>query len=337
MGKPTAKDVARAASVSLSTVDRVLNGRGGVAVDKERRVIEWARRLRLDRALSHHAARTLRIAVLVQPPNNPFHAAVQTGFEAANRDFPEYNLQFRIYHIVPDRPGETTTLIKAIGPDHDGLVIVAPHGDDIAEALGTLGGNGKLIITLATDIKGIGNRTYVGPDNRKAGRIAGDLMGRFLGRTGGDVMMIAGMLSMVGHQEREEGFSAVLRQRYPQCCLREVLESHERSEKAGELVYEALRRNPRIRGIYNASAGAPAVVRAIEALGRREDIVFITHELTEERRQLLREGTIDAVIDQAPLHEVHTVVNVVATHFGRRVGPPISTTTPIHIHTIENC
>ena len=337
MSKPTAKDVAQAAGVSLSTVDRVLNGRGGVAEDKERRVIEWARRLRLDRALSHHAARTLRIAVLVQPPDNPFHAAIQRGFAAANRDFPEYNLQFRIHHVVPGRPREAVELIKALGPGHDGLLIVTAHHDSIAAALGTLGRQGKLIITLATDIKGAGNRIYVGPDNMKAGRIAGDLMGRFLGKTGGDVMMIAGMLTMVGHQEREEGFSAVLQERYPQCLLREVLESRERSERAGDLVFDALRNNPRIRGIYNASAGALPIVRAINELGRREDMVFITHELTEERRQLLREGMIDAVIDQGPLHEVRTVVDIVATHFGRRAGEPVSPTTPIHIHTIENC
>ena len=84
-GKATARDVAKAAGVSLSTVDRVLNGRGGVAADKERRVLEWARKLRLDRALDQRAARTLRIAVLIQPPENPFHAAIQAAFKAANR------------------------------------------------------------------------------------------------------------------------------------------------------------------------------------------------------------------------------------------------------------
>ena len=99
-GKSTARDVAQAAGVSPSTVDRVLNGRGGVAPDKERRVLEWARRLRLDRALDQRAARTLRVAVLLQPRENPFHAAVQAAFEAANRDFRHFNLQFRISHIA---------------------------------------------------------------------------------------------------------------------------------------------------------------------------------------------------------------------------------------------
>ncbi|MHC2302053.1 LacI family DNA-binding transcriptional regulator [Rhizobium mongolense] len=263
MGKPTARDLAVAAGVSLSTVDRVLNNRGGVGEDKERRVLENARKLKIDRALNQRAARTLRIAVLLQSRANPFHAAVQDSFEAANRDFLQYN--------------------------------------------------------------------------RKAGRVAGDLMGRLLGEGGGEIVVISGMLSMIGHEEREMGFRAVLRERYPQCKVAEVLESMERGERAGDLVFNALKGNPRIRGIYNASAGARSVVSAMNALGRRKEIVFITHELTDERRQLLREGLIDAIIDQDPALEVRAAVEALAAHFGRNDDPPACLTTSIHIHMIENC
>lgn len=336
-GKPRAADVARAAQVSLSTVDRVLNNRGGVAADKERRVLEWARKLNLDRALNQRAARTLRVAVLIQPPNNPFHAAVQAHFEAANRDYAAFNIQFRVYHIAPMRPRETCKLIAAVAPNCDGLVIVSAHDDEIASSLKAVSDAGKLVITLATPIKGTGAPLYVGPDNRKAGRIAGDLMGRFLGRDGGEVIVIAGLLSMIGHEEREMGFRAALRERYPQCRIAEVLESLEKGERAGDLVFDALKRNPNIRGIYNASAGAQPVVNAMKALGKRDDIIFITHELTEDRRRLLREGMIDAIIDQDPEREIRTTVGAIAAHFGRHDHPPVSLMTPVHIHTIENC
>lgn len=336
-GKVTARDVAAAAGVSAATVDRVLNGRGGVAPDKERRVLEWARRLRLDRALDQRAARTLRIAVLLQPRENPFHGALQAGFEAANRDFGHFNLQFRISHIDPADPRRTARQVAALGPEHDALVICSAHDDAIAAALAGVAGQDKPVITLATDIRGGGRHTYVGPDNWKAGRVAGDLMGRLLGPAGGAVVMIAGMLSMIGHEEREMGFRSVLRERYPAVRLLEVLQSLERGERAGDLVFRALKGNPGIRGIYNASAGARTVVEAIGALGRGGEVVFITHELTEERRGLLREGMIDAIIDQNPELEVRTAVEVIAAHFGRLDTPPPSTVTPVRIHMIENC
>ena len=45
--KTTARDVAVSRGRIGLTVDRVLNGRGGVDPDKERRVVEWARKLKL--------------------------------------------------------------------------------------------------------------------------------------------------------------------------------------------------------------------------------------------------------------------------------------------------
>jgi LacI family transcriptional regulator len=334
--KPTARDVARAAGVSCSTVDRVLNGRGGVATDKERRVLEAARRLRLDRALDQRPARTLRIAVLIQPPSNPFHAALQSAFEAANRHG-HFNMQFRIAHIDPTDPLRTAALITAMAPGHDGVAICSAHDDAITAALAAVSDRGKPVITLASNVRGGGRHIYVGPDNRQAGRVAGELMGRLLGEPGGEVVMIAGMLSMTGHQEREIGFRAVLRERYPQCHLLEVLQSMERGERAGDLVFRTLKRNPKVRGIYNASAGARPVVEAIQALGLGRRVTFITHELTEERRRLLRAGLIDAIIDQNPELEVRTAVDCLAAHFGRLEAAPASTITPVQIHTIENC
>ena len=334
--KTTAKDVAAAAGVSTSTVDRVLNGRGGVDPDKERRVVEWARKLKLDRALDQRQARTLRVAALIQPPENPYHAALQRAFEAANRLYADLNMQVRVFHFDPNAPKRTGARIGELAAGHDGLIVCCPQSPEAAVALRRFSERGPAI-TLATDIRDSGRIAYVGPDNRQAGRVAGDLMGRFLRPAGGDVIVIAGLLSMIGHEEREAGFRSVLRERYPECRVAEVLESQERGERAGDLVYDALKRNARVRGVYNASAGARTVVEAMRAVGRAQDIAFITHELTEERRALLREGLIDAIIDQNPEFEVRTAVETMARHFGRLDAAPVSTVTPINIHMIENC
>ena len=107
-------------------------------------------------------------------------------------DFRHFNLQFGITHIEPANPRATARLIAELAPRHDGLVICSAHHDEIAAALAEVSGQGKPVITLATDIRGGGRHTYVGPDNWKAGRVAGDLMGRLLGPGGGEVVMIAG-------------------------------------------------------------------------------------------------------------------------------------------------
>ena len=332
--KTTAKDVAKAAGVSASTVDRVLNGRGGVDPDKERRVVEWARKLKLDRALRHRPVRALRIAVLIQPPENPFYAAVQDAFAAANRAYGDFNMQFLVRHFDAGRPSILPRLVRDLGDRHDGLILTVPQSDALADAIREVAARIP-VVTLATDVRDCGRHAYVGPDDRRAGRVAGDLMGRFLAPAGGDVVMIAGLLSLIGNEEREMGFRSVLRERYPECRVAVVLESQERAERAGELVRDALNANPDIRGVYSVSAGAPVVVDALKALGR-EDVVFITHELTPDRRELLRQGLIDAIIDQNPEFEVRAAIETMARLTGRLEGPSSTTITPVHIHMIEN-
>lgn len=334
--KVTAHQVALAAGVSAATVDRVLNGRGGVTEEKERAVMAAARRLGLDRALNQRAARTLRIAVLTQPPSNPFHAEVSRHFEAATRGFAQFNMQFRIHHIDPATPAQTAARIARLSAQHDALVIMAAHEPQIAAALAAFAATGKPVIALATDI-GAGAHRYIGPDNVQAGRIAGDLMGRLLGREGGKVLVVAGLLSMTGQAERVQGFGAALTARHPQVQVVEVVESLEQAARAGDLVHLALRANPAIRGIYNASAGAGPIVDVLGRLGRQGEVAFITHELTKDRRALLRAGLIDAILDQGPEQEVRVTVEALAAHFGRTDAPPPSFITPVHIHMIENC
>lgn len=334
--KATAQDVAREAGVSAATVDRVLNHRGGVSEAKEKRVFAAARRLRLDRALDPRAARTLRVAAFIQPPSNPFHAALADAIGIQNRGPNPFNIQTRIFHADPARADATARRVRAVGADHDAVIICLPNGPGLACALEMLAEAGKPVITLATDISCRG-ATYVGPDNFRAGRLAGELLGRFLGPAGGEVIAVAGLLTMIGQEERRAGFQAVLAERYPECRIVGFFESHEQGDRAGDLVHRALVRNPLIRGIYNESAGAKPVVDALSRLGRLDEVTFITHELTEDRRQLLRSGAIDAVIDQNPQIEIEAALRIIAAIHGRTdadTGPSI---TPLTIYLRENC
>lgn len=76
--KTTLIQIAEAAGVSISTVDRVLNRRGGVSPDKEATVLEWASRLNLDRVIFRDYLKVLRVAVMMQSPQNPFYRACVT-------------------------------------------------------------------------------------------------------------------------------------------------------------------------------------------------------------------------------------------------------------------
>ena len=82
MPKPTAKDVAREAGVSVSTVSRALSGRARISEATKRRVLETADRLGwspnlVARSLVNRGTRTL--ALFMPDITNPFFAAIARG------------------------------------------------------------------------------------------------------------------------------------------------------------------------------------------------------------------------------------------------------------------
>ncbi len=66
-------------------------------------------------------------------------------------------------------------------------------------------------------------------------------------------------------------------------------------------------------------------------------MVFVTHELTEDRRALLRSRKIDAIIDQDTAIEVRSVTHIMARLLGRADGAVATVLAPVRIFTAENC
>lgn len=335
--KTTLTQIAEAAGVSLSTVDRVVNRRGGVSPKAEAKVLEWARRLSLDRRIERSYLRTLRIAVLMQSPRNPFYRALRDAFGDLGAAMAGMRMSCFIHDIDVTDVAGTAQKIEGVATSYDGLIVTCPDDPRLSDAL-RLAARRLPVVTLVTDLPHSGRIAYVGPDNRQIGRVAGELMGRFLGTGGGDILVVLGMQRMTGHEEREMGFRSVLRERFPGCSIVASLESEEDQERAGALVRKALQSHPGVRGIYNASAGNLAIARAAQSLGLAHRIVMITHELTPARRQMLRDGILDAVIDQNPWLEARRALEVLGRHFQRSdVEFRPNEHTPYSIFIRENC
>jgi LacI family transcriptional regulator len=335
--KTTLGGIAQAAGVSLATVDRVVNRRGGVSPTAEAKVLEWAGRLNLDRRIFRSHLKNLRVAVMMQSPQNPFYRGLRDAFLRINSGHPDMRILCFIHYIDVNDMAATIRQITEIAGSYDALIVTCPDDARLSDALRLISRRIP-VVTLVTDVPNSGRIAYVGPDNRQMGRVAGELMGRFLGPSGGEVLLVLGMHRVIGHEEREMGFRSVLRERFPRCTIVASLESGEDQERAGELVYAALRNNPGVRGLYNVSAGNLSIAKAIRSLGLEHRIVIITHEITPERRQLLREGILDAVIDQNPRLEAQRAVEVLGRHFKRTEAEfQLEEYTPFNIFIRENC
>jgi LacI family transcriptional regulator len=126
------KEVALKAGVSIATVSRVLNGKGPVAEETRRRILEAIEGLRY---VPHSAARSLitnqtdSIGVLLPDLYGEFFSEVIRGIDHAARRS-GYHVLVSGFHS--DR-GEIEAVLRAMRGRVDGLVVLSPDAD--AQAL----------------------------------------------------------------------------------------------------------------------------------------------------------------------------------------------------------
>src|SRR5690606_12179705 len=195
-------------------------------------------------------------------PNNPYHGSLKTGFQLAQRAYEAQRIMCLPTYFDSLEPAAVARTIRRAAERADGLVTCIYDHPRITAALKEVSRKVP-VVTIASDLPASGRLAYVGSDNRVAGRVAGELMGRFLGPQGGQVMVVTGMHDYIGHEERESGFRAVLASRFPACEVVATAESQEQPERTEKLTRDALKRFPDLRGIYNISVGSRGIANAL--------------------------------------------------------------------------
>ncbi|WP_323455224.1 substrate-binding domain-containing protein, partial [Rhizobium sp. TBD182] len=190
-----------------------------------------------------------------------------------------------------------------------GVAFVATDSEDVAEAADRLAEDGIATVTLVSDLSGSRRDHYAGVDNVAAGRTAASLMGRFLSGRGGDIAVVAGSMLVRDHRERLDGFRSVIESEFPDLRLLPVLEGRDDPVTVEALVTKALASDA-LSGIYSLGAGNRGLIRALRASSGERSPSVIAHELTENTANALREGVLDAVLNQDAGHEVRSAIRV---------------------------
>lgn len=315
--RPTLEDVARAAGVSLATVDRVVNRREGVRAKTVARVEAAVAKLgyRTDVAAARLArGQTFRFAFVLPTGTNSFMTNLTEQVQRTADWLASQRAFIDVLHVDVFDPDILAGALEELSPAYQGLAVIALDHPRVRAAIDDLVTRGVAVVTLVSDAPSSRRLHYVGIDNPAAGRTAATLMGRFLGGRTGSVAVIAGSLSLRDHTERQFGFHQILSSEYPNVTTLPVLEGRDDSERTRLLTAELLARRSDLLGIYSCGAGNRGIAEALEASGRARDVVWIAHELTQHTRRFLVRGTIDAIINQDPGHEARSAARVLLAH-----------------------
>lgn len=311
--KPTVHDIAAKAGVSLATVDRVLNLRPGVHASTRARVeaaISDLGYVRDIAAANLAKGRSYSLVFILPGNDNSFMATLRAEVRAAASRSHVERTAIRVIEVPPFDPAALTQALDVARQERpSGVAFVAIDSEDVAEAAERLAESGIATVTLVSDITGARRDHYAGVDNVAAGRTAASLLGRFLSGKAGDVAVVAGSMLVRDHRERLQGFRSVIDEEFPQLRLLPVLEGRDDPATVEALVTEALA-NEALAGIYSLGAGNRGLVRALKAGAGKRLPAVIAHELTENTASALREGVIDAVLNQDAGHEVRSAIRV---------------------------
>ncbi len=298
MRKATITDIATKAEVSTATVDRALNGRAGVSASNRQRVFMAAKDLGY-----------LPTEDKVTLPSRPAHLEFFIPF---GRSEFMHNLASTIRDFAAHLPLVASCTIHALsGLSPDALVkalektslrtsgvgLITVDHPITRNAIRQLSEAGIRVITIASDVLSTPRSAYVGVDNRVAGRTAGLVMGRMAGAASGSLGLFLGSRAYHGHEERENGFRAVINAQFPGLRLLPAIETDEDSSRSHDSASRLLRSRADLIGLYCIGAGRSGVARAVAEMGRPRPFV-IFHDLTDRTRTYLAEDLIDVVIDQ---------------------------------------
>jgi len=311
---PTVRDIAKAAGVSLATVDRVLNNRPGVRQTTHDKVLKAIKEIGYIRDISaaNLARRKIyRFAFLLPDSHEQFVAAIRESLHAVETGRIADRTRISVRLIPNDDPHMTAKIMDRLAQEEvDGVAIMAQQSPQVRDAMIRLRERNIAVVAFVSGQPRGAQDHFIGIDNVAAGRTAGLLMGRFICAKRGKIMTISNSVRARDSLERRLGFDAVMRERFPGIEVLPTLETHGDPGRAERIVAQSIRMHRDISGVYLLIAAGPALLGALRAAGLLINTVTIGHELLPCTRNLLITGEIDAVITQNVGHLVRSALRV---------------------------
>jgi len=312
--RPTTKDLAEAAGVSLATVDRVLNGRAGVRARTVETVMQAIQKIGFER---NHVAATLARRrgyrfgfVLPRDGDEYLHEIIDKIRETGETGRGEM-LEIKALRVDDHDPHETARALGALrAEDLDGVAIMAPETPPIRDAIRRLRERGVHTVAFISDQQDEDPQSFVGIDNRAAGRTVGHLIGRFIGQRPGTIAVITDTMQARDSLERRLGLDAFINRTFPQLRVLPTLETHGDRARTFDVVRTILAHHRDMEGFYIMGSEARVPLEALAAHGPRAAPVAIAHERTPATVAALRAGLLDAVVTQDPGHLVRSAVRI---------------------------
>jgi len=310
---PTQKDIADSLGISRGTVDRALHNRKGVNKETKKMILKKAGELGYSpnkQAQFLVSGKTLSIAFIT--PGDPLWNEVRKGADSFLNVMGDHFLKIKWYKTsVHDPNREREILQKVIDSRNvEGIGIAPADPKMLTDLINTAVKNNIAVVTLNTDAPECKRLCFVGQDSILAGKIGGELMGKFLmGR--GKVVVITAFKNVLAHRNRLRSFLKIINDYYPDISVEEIFENHDSEEEAYRHIKGFLSKSGEIDWIYLTTGNGPVgVTDALKEFGLAGKSRIVCFDFFPETVKLLKSGLVHATIGQDPFSQGYQTVKL---------------------------
>lgn len=316
----TLKEIADLAGVSRGTVDRVLNHRGSVNPQTEKKILEIVQALdyKPNKAGIVLAAqkKNLKLGVVLLGRDTVFYDDILAGVRDKAEELEGYNCSVLLRQTEYDLTQQLDAIDELVAEGISGLAI-SPYNDNaVREKIDALHEQGIPVVTLNTDIENSRRLAYVGCHFYRSGETAGGLMHLMTGGAAERcvrVGIISGSTNILCHTERIAGFRHVT-ESYGGIRIVETVNTYDDETESYDLTADMLRRLPEINALYFTAGGVYGGCRAVMDSGRAGQITVITNDMVDTTREFLENGLIAATICQQPFVQGYKPLSILFTY-----------------------
>ncbi len=339
--RPTIRDVANHAKLSAITVDRALNGREKVRPETLRRIVEAAK------AVGYHGAPLAearlredlpecRLGVLLlDGPHASFFRSLGASIDAEMRAMPDMRGRAVIDYIDWTDPAAIGAKLRELGGQVDAIAAITIDHPAVTAAVTALKAQGVPVFAILSDFAPGIRASYVGLNNRKAGRAGAWFVSR-VARRPGKVAAFVGSSRFHGHEMREIGFRTFLRERAPEFEVIDTPTLPGAEQAAYDAALGLLHRHPDLVAINLAGFGPEGVIHALRDSGRAGEVLLVCNEVTPESAEALADEVVTLIIDTPVPQLCRELVALIRDVLRNGVTHPAQLFLPFHMMTPES-
>ena len=339
--KVTIYDIARAAGVSVGTVNRALSGKDRISPATKQLVLDTADKLgyRANSAAQGLRRTPITVGAILFCPVDEYVDAIIDGMKATAAALEKYNVTVDIrkleYRSSAECLTKTEDLIRSFAKEqYRGVVLflssMLDELDGIRALIDEYSEGGICFATVANDIPDSKRVVHVGVDAHTAGSMAAEMLEMTC--AGGDVALLVASEKSPVNREYINGFLSYAGESVFSGI--KIYEHMDDPARVMAVTEQLLGDNPVLRGIYMATASSVIACDCIRRLDRH-DLAVITTDLLCETPTLLKEHLSTAAIFQNPYRQGKNVLRYLYDYITHASGEHIHLIAP-HILLASN-